>query len=44
MAVFDIRDFGAVGDATAKDTERIQAAIDCCAKQGGGTVIVPGGV
>ncbi|WP_171651874.1 glycoside hydrolase family 28 protein [Paenibacillus foliorum] len=39
----NIRDFGAVGDAVTKDTKSIQAAIDHCEKQGGGTVLVPQG-
>lgn len=39
----NIRDFGAIGDGIVKDTGSIQAAIDCCAEQGGGTVIVPKG-
>jgi polygalacturonase len=43
MTGFSIRDFGAKGDATALDTNGIQAAIDACAKAGGGTVLVPPG-
>jgi hypothetical protein len=41
--VFNIRDYGAVGDAITKDTRSIQAAIDSCFEQGGGTVLVPKG-
>ncbi|MEI7027771.1 glycoside hydrolase family 28 protein [Paenibacillus sp. y28] len=43
MTIVNIRDFGAVGDAVTKDTRSIQAAIDYCAEQGGGKVIVPKG-
>ena len=40
---YNVRDFGAVGDGHALDTRSIQAAIDTCAAQGGGTVFVPAG-
>ena len=40
---YNVRDFGAVGDQQALDTKAIQAAIDACAAQGGGTVVVPAG-
>jgi len=38
-----VRDFGAVGDGTSKDTVALQTAIDTCAADGGGTVIVQAG-
>jgi hypothetical protein len=42
--LFDIRDFGAKGDGTTLDTAAVQQAIDACAKDLGGTVLVPAGV
>jgi Glycosyl hydrolases family 28 len=42
--VFNIRDFGAQGDGTTLDTAALQAAIDACNKDNGGTVLVPAGV
>jgi polygalacturonase len=42
--VYNIRDFGAVGDGKTLDTKAVQAAIDACAKDNGGTVLVPAGV
>lgn len=35
---------GAVGDATTLNTKAIQTAIDLCASEGGGTIVVPEGV
>jgi exo-poly-alpha-galacturonosidase len=39
-----ISEHGAVGDGKTLNTKAIQAAIDDCAKSGGGTVVVPPGV
>ncbi|MGC8863261.1 MAG: glycoside hydrolase family 28 protein [Armatimonadota bacterium] len=43
LALYDIRDFGAVGDGVTLNTAAIQRAIDACAANHGGTVIVPAG-
>ena len=40
---YNIRDFGAKGDGTTLDTAAVQAAIDACHKDQGGTVLVPAG-
>lgn len=40
---FDVRNFGAIGDGTNKDTAAFQKAFDACGKACGGTVIVPAG-
>ena len=42
--IFDIRDFGAVGDAKTVNTKAIQQAVDQCAIVGGGTVYIHDGV
>ncbi len=39
----DIRDHGAVGDGATLDTAAVQAAIDACHANRGGTVLVPAG-
>ena len=41
---FDVRTFGAVGDGQALNTKAIQSAIDAANKDGGGRVVVEGGV
>src|SRR5580658_9603381 len=41
--MFNVRDFGALGDGTNKDTVAFQKALDTCAVSGGGEVVVPAG-
>lgn len=43
MRVYNIVDFGARGDGKTLDTAAVQAAIDQCNKDQGGTVLVPAG-
>ena len=42
--IYNIVDFGAKGDGKTLDTKAVQAAIDACNKDEGGTVLVPAGV
>lgn len=41
--VYNIKDFGAIGDGVAMETKAIQASIDACHDAGGGVVRVPAG-
>src|SRR5689334_11833295 len=43
IGTYDIRDFGAVGDGWTINTKAMQGAIDACAANHGGTVLVPAG-
>jgi len=43
-AVFNIVEYGAVGDGVTKSTKAINLAIETCSEAGGGTVLVPEGV
>ena len=42
--VYNIAEFGAKGDGQSLDTAAVQAAIDACHRDRGGTVLVPAGV
>ncbi len=41
--LYNIKDYGAVGNGDVLETSAIQAAVDECTKNGGGTVLVPSG-
>lgn len=41
--IYNIVDFGAIGDGNTLNTEALQKAIDACANDKGGTVLVPAG-
>ncbi|MDD3586155.1 MAG: glycosyl hydrolase family 28 protein [Thermoguttaceae bacterium] len=40
---FNITEFGAIGDGKTINTKAIQQAVDECAKNGGGTIVIPPG-
>lgn len=41
LSTFDVQAYGATGDGTTNDAAAIQAAIDACVANGGGTVFFP---
>ncbi len=41
--MLNVRDYGATGDGTTKDTDALQQTIERCSMLGGGEVIVPTG-
>ena len=43
MKLYNVKDFGAVGDGVTDDRGAIQSAIDLCSKEGGGTVVLLSG-
>jgi polygalacturonase len=43
MIIFNVMDYGAIGDGRTKETPSIQKAIDACHARGGGTVYFPPG-
>jgi len=43
QTAFDVRGFGAIGDGQTLNTRAIQASIDACQANGGGTILIPAG-
>src|SRR5215471_12936555 len=43
IRTYNVRAFGAKGDGTTLDTAAVQSAIDACARDRGGTVLIPAG-
>ena len=43
ITTHDVRDYGAVADDAADDTQNFQKAIDACEQDGGGVIFVPAG-
>ncbi len=43
VTVFNVKEYGAVGDGNSNDTTAVQEAIEACVDSGGGTVIFPAG-
>ena len=41
--IFNVLEYGALGDGTNNDTAAIQRAVDACVAGGGGQVLLPGG-
>ncbi len=43
VGIFDVCDYGAIVDGNTLNTTAIQAAIDACHQDSGGTVLIPSG-